>query len=54
MSENLREKIGSLSGERLAEVRRHAIESLSEYSRDGGMNFPAEVLIVGGAKSRPR
>jgi ubiquinone/menaquinone biosynthesis C-methylase UbiE len=54
MSEKLREKIGTLSGERLAELRRHAIESLSEYSRDGGMSFPAEVLIVSGAKGRPR
>jgi len=54
MSEKLREKIGSLSGERLAEVRPHAIESLSEYSRDGGMSFPAQALIVSGAKGRPR
>jgi len=54
MSEKLREKIGSLSGERLAEVRRHAIESLSEHSRDGGMSFPAEVLIESGAKGPPR
>jgi SAM-dependent methyltransferase len=50
MSEKLREKIGTLSGERLAEVKRRAIESLREYSTDGGMSFPAEVLVVSGRK----
>ncbi len=50
MSEKLREKIGTLSVDRLAEVRRHAIESLREYSTDGGMSFPAEVLVVSGSK----
>lgn len=53
MSEQLREKIGTLSGDRLAEVRRHALESLREYSTDGGMSFPAEVLVVSGTKVLP-
>lgn len=53
ISEKLREKIGTLSGERLAEVRRRAIESLREYSTDGQMSFPAEVLVVSGSKVLP-
>jgi enediyne biosynthesis protein CalE5 len=53
MSEKLREKIGTLSGDRLAEVRRHTLESLREYSTDGGMSFPAEVLVVSGSKGLP-
>jgi hypothetical protein len=52
MSEKLREKVNSLSSERLAEVRRQAIESLREYSTASGMSFPAEVLIVSGTKRR--
>jgi SAM-dependent methyltransferase len=52
MSEKLREKIAALSGDRLAEVRRRVIEGLSEYSRDGGMSFPSEVLVVSGTKDR--
>lgn len=52
MSEKLREKVNSLSSERLAEVRRQAIESLREYSTARGMSFPAEVLIVSGTKRR--
>jgi ubiquinone/menaquinone biosynthesis C-methylase UbiE len=50
MSEKLREKIGTLSGDRLAEVRRRGIESLSEYSAGGRLSFPAEVLVVSGRK----
>jgi len=53
MSEKLREKIGILSGERLAEVKRRAIESFAEYSTDDGMSFPAEVMIVSGTKILP-
>jgi ubiquinone/menaquinone biosynthesis C-methylase UbiE len=51
VSEKLRGKISTLSGDRLAEVRRRAIESMSEYSVGGGMSFPAEVLVVSGTKS---
>jgi ubiquinone/menaquinone biosynthesis C-methylase UbiE len=53
MSEKLREKVAMLSGERLTGVRRQLLESLREYSTDRGMSFPAEVLIVSGAKGRP-
>ena len=54
MSDKLREQIGPVSKEQSAEVNRQALESLREYSTDGGMSFPAEVLIVSGAKGRPR
>ncbi len=53
MSDKLREKIATLSKEQLAEVKRQALESLREYSTDRGMSFPAEVLIVSGAKPSP-
>jgi enediyne biosynthesis protein CalE5 len=53
MSDKLREKIAMLSKEQLAEVNRQALESLREYSTDRGMSFPAEVLIVSGAKPSP-
>jgi hypothetical protein len=36
----------------MAEVHRLAVESLSEYSIDHGLSFPAEVLIVSGTKGR--
>lgn len=52
MSEKLREKIGGLSPERVTEVKREALESIREYSTDRGISFPAEVLIVSGAKGR--
>jgi ubiquinone/menaquinone biosynthesis C-methylase UbiE len=52
MSDKLREKIAALSKEQQAEVRRQVLEGLREYSTDGGMSFPAEVLIVSGTKSR--
>jgi SAM-dependent methyltransferase len=54
MSDKLRERIAILSQQQMAEVNRQALESLREYSTDGGMSFPAEVLIVSGAKGRPR
>jgi ubiquinone/menaquinone biosynthesis C-methylase UbiE len=52
MSEKLREKLATLSGEQLTEVKRQALEVLREYSTERGMSFPAEVLIVTGTKSR--
>jgi ubiquinone/menaquinone biosynthesis C-methylase UbiE len=52
MSETLREKVSKLSMEQLAEVKRQALEAFREYSRDHGMSFPAEVLIVSASKSR--
>jgi len=53
MSEKLREKIARLSNDQMIEVKRQTLGSLREYSRDDGMSFPAEVLIVSGAKAVP-
>ncbi len=50
ISNKLREKIGTLPEERKAEVKEKVLESIREYSRDGGVSFPAEVLIVSGTK----
>ena len=51
MSEKLREKIASLSGDQINEVKREMLGALGEYRTDRGMSFPAEVLIVSGTKS---
>jgi hypothetical protein len=53
MSEKIREKAARLSSEQLTQVKRQALEALRPYSTDNGMNFPAEVLIVSGAKHPP-
>jgi ubiquinone/menaquinone biosynthesis C-methylase UbiE len=53
MSETLREKVSKLSMDQMTEVKRQALEAFREYSRDHGMSFPAEVLIVSGRRSRP-
>jgi ubiquinone/menaquinone biosynthesis C-methylase UbiE len=53
MSDKLREKISALSKQQMIEVKHQALESLGEYSTDRGLSFPAEVLIVSGAKGRP-
>jgi len=53
MSEKLRDKLALLPPEQVAQVHREALESLGEYSTGHGMNFPAEVLIVSGAKNLP-
>jgi SAM-dependent methyltransferase len=53
ISEKLREKIAMFSNDQRTEVKRQALESLREYSTDRGMSFPAEVLIVSGAKDGP-
>jgi len=52
MSEKLRGKLATLSGEQLTEVKRQVLDALQEYSTDRGMSFLAEVLIVTGTKSR--
>src|ERR1700686_5192109 len=52
MSEKLREKLATLSGEQLTEVKRQALEVLRGYTTERGMSFPAEVLIVTGTKIR--
>jgi SAM-dependent methyltransferase len=51
MSEKLREALATLTGEQLAEVKRQSLEELRAYCLDGGMSFPAEVLIVSGTKT---
>ena len=52
MSAKLREKISMLPQEQMNELTRQALESVREYSTDRGIRFPAEVLIVSGAKGR--
>lgn len=54
MSEKLREKAAKLSGERLTQLKREALEALRAYSTNGGMSFPAEVLIGSGVKNASR
>lgn len=54
MSEKLREKLSTLSAEQLTDVRHQALEALRKYSTESGMNFPAQVLIVRGAKAGPQ
>ena len=51
MSERLREKLAMLPQEQAAEVHRLVLKALGEYSIGWGMSFPAEVLIVSGAKN---
>ena len=53
MSEKLREKIARLSLQQMNEVKRETLESLRQYVAESGMSFPAEVLIVSGAKAAP-
>lgn len=50
MSEKMRTKLALLSESQKAELKRDAIEAIRAYSVDGGINIPAEVLIVSGAK----
>ena len=50
MSDTFRAKIGSLSGDQLAEVNRDALASLREYCTGGRVSLPAEVLVVSGTK----
>jgi Methylase involved in ubiquinone/menaquinone biosynthesis len=54
LSEKLREKIALLSGDQLAEAKCQALEAFRPYSTATGMSFPAEVLIVSGAKPPAR
>jgi ubiquinone/menaquinone biosynthesis C-methylase UbiE len=51
MSEKLREKMARLSNDQMTLVKRETLESLREYSTDSGMRFPAEVIILSGAKA---
>ena len=50
MSAKLREKISMLSQEQMTELTGQVLDSVREYSTDRGICFPAEVLIVSGAK----
>jgi SAM-dependent methyltransferase len=50
MSEKLREKLAGLSDQQKPEVKREMLAALDQYSTAEGMSFPAEVLIVSGAK----
>jgi len=50
MSEKLRTKLGTLSKEQMAELKREVLEALGAYSANRSMSFPAEVLIVSGDK----
>ena len=52
MSESFHKKLATLSAQQSAEVKRLALNAFREYSTDRGMSFPAEVLILSGAKSR--
>ena len=53
MSEKLREKLAILSKDQMTEVKREVMDALRAYSTEGGMSFPAEVLIVSGKKPLP-
>ena len=50
MSEKLRDKLATLPPELAAQAQREVLAALGEYSTGGGLIFPAEVLIVSGAK----
>jgi ubiquinone/menaquinone biosynthesis C-methylase UbiE len=54
MSEKLREKLAALSREQASEVKRQMLEALHDYSTEGEMSFPAEVLIVSGKRGTVR
>lgn len=50
ISEKMRAKLAILSPGQVAAVKAEALEAHSRYDAGGGMRFPAEVLIVSGAK----
>jgi hypothetical protein len=50
MSERLRSKLAKIPPNQLGQVKREVIDALREYSDKTGINMPAEVLIVTGAK----
>jgi ubiquinone/menaquinone biosynthesis C-methylase UbiE len=53
MSEKLNEKFEMLPADQKPKVKREMLSSLAEYSTGNAMSFPAEVLIVSGAKTAP-
>ena len=50
MSDKLRTKLATLSPQQLQELEREVVDALGAYAADGGIEFPAEVLIVSGSK----
>ena len=52
VSEKLREKFSMLFPHQKIELKREALEALSQYSAGGEIRLPAEVLILSGAKPR--
>jgi len=52
ISDKLRTKIAKLPPSQLSEVKREALASLAEFSTQEGISFPAEILILTGAKLR--
>ena len=53
MSEKLNEKFEMLPADQKPKVQQEMLSSLREYSTGKSMSFPAEVLIVSGAKTTP-
>jgi ubiquinone/menaquinone biosynthesis C-methylase UbiE len=51
MSEKLSEKFATLSEQQKSKVKQEMFSSLHEYSTANNISFPAEVLLVSGAKS---
>ena len=50
MSGVLRDRLATLSPERFAEVKENALESFRQFTADGELSFPAEVLLVSARK----
>ena len=46
----LRDRLATLSPERFAKVREQALESFRQFTTDGELRFPAEVLLVSARK----
>jgi ubiquinone/menaquinone biosynthesis C-methylase UbiE len=53
MSEKLNEKFEMLPADQKPKVQQEMLSSLREYSTGNSMSFPAEILIVSGAKTTP-
>jgi ubiquinone/menaquinone biosynthesis C-methylase UbiE len=53
MSEKLNEKFEMLPADQKPKVQQEILSSLREYTTGNAMSFPAEVLIVSGAKTSP-
>src|SRR5207249_2562250 len=50
MSDKLRSRLAALTAEQTGEITRQVMDGLRYYSTEGGMSFPAKVLIVSGSK----